>query len=288
MGDMGTVDMGYHFPLAAEFDPTDLNRDGVTNWRDFALLVQGGAPEPQRYMVLCTSPIAIDGDVSDWPGGTIWRPIDQVFSREPNDVSSAEFAVMWNGATNKVNLAVRVVDDVHVITDEYVVYNASDRLEIYSQGDAAGGTGWSQVWDVVQHYMIGPDTAGGSWGNWALDQTLDPNMGLEYAAVVSGDTYTYKAAVPQYDNYGGFSGGATIPTTLTEDNTVRFDLLVLTRHSSGYGWLGENTLLSKFSNANRIAPYTLAGPEGLPDDINDDGIINLFDQLHGLLQFWLQ
>lgn len=156
----------------------------------------------------------------------------------------------WPGVGN-INADPQFVQDP--LGDYYLSHMAAGQ-GIDSQSDAAGGTGCSQVWDVAQHYMIGPDTAGGSWGNWALGQTLDPNVGLEYAAVVSGDTYTYEAAVPQYDNYGGFSGGATIPTTLTEDNTVRFDLLILTRHSSGVRLTGRKHPAQKIQQGTGSPP----------------------------------
>jgi hypothetical protein len=234
----------------------------------------------------------VDGNLDDWMGDVEWVALDKVYGYSPNDVEEAWFALQWDGDANKVYAAVIVYDSDHVFTDEYVSWDASDRIEVYSQGDAAGGSGWHGIYDVAQHYMVGPNTVGGYWGTWALGQTLGGDEGLEYAVRVDGNEIVYEIGVTQFDNYGGFSGGETIVTELEVGDVVGFDLVVSTRWSGGFGMLSENLMTGKYLDADKFARYMLAEEVGGPPcfervgDLDGNCAVNWAD-LAILIDSWL-
>ena len=199
----------------------------------------------------------VDGDLSDWSSQQEWIDLDQIYSGDPNDVTEARVAFRWDPDTNKVYAAVVVTDVDHVFSDEYDVYDASDRIEIYTQGSAAGGTGFYNNYGIAQHYMVGPDTAGGSWGTWALGQTIDPNANFEYAVQVVGNQIIYEIGFTQFDYYGGIAGGDSILTDLYPGRTIRLDIIAGSRHASGFGMRSENLMTGKYFDADKFAPYLL-------------------------------
>ena len=175
-----------------------------------------------------------------------------------------------------------VVEDAdHVFRDDYGTWDASDRIEVHSQGTAAGGTGWYGINDIAQHYMTGPNTLSGSWAAWAADGgVIDPDAGFEYAAVVEGSTIRYEIGVTQFDYYGGISGGQTIVSSLFAGKLVGFDIIVSTRWDSGFGMYAENLMTNKFQDAGQFAKYTLVDTLSVvpaAGDLDEDGDVDLFD-----------
>jgi hypothetical protein len=229
----------------------DTNYDRQVDFRDFAILA-----EYWPYKTIRQGRVIVDGDLSEWQG-VEWIRLDNIYDGHPDDVNSAKFALFWNEDTNKIYAAVVVNDRDHVFRDDYGTWNASDRIEVYSQGDAEGGSGWTRVYDIAQQYMVGPRTLGGSWAYWGVGESIGSGAGLEYAVTVNGNQIIYEVGVTQFDNYGGFSGGDTIKTQLKVGKIVRFDMVIDTRYSEGFGMLSENTVMGKYNNANSIALYKL-------------------------------
>jgi hypothetical protein len=291
VGDSGIVDMGYHHPISGpEPIPGDMDEDFDVDGDDYTLFAAGwGVPS----MTIRRGSVVVDGNLGDWPAGLEWVPLDKVYYGSPNDLGPAWFALQWDVDANKVYVAVIAYDSNHVFSDEYVDWDASDRIEIYSQGDAEGGSGWTGVYDVAQHYMAGPNTADGSWATWGQGEPLDANVGLECAVVVDGDQIIYEVGVTQFDNYGGFSAGETIITDLDVGDVVRFDVVASSRFSDGFGMISENQMTGKYNNADRIARYMLVGESGGPPCLEqrvfdlDGNCVTSFADLWILVEQWL-
>jgi hypothetical protein len=258
----------------------DFDNSGGVDFIDFAALARCWREFSRR---IPHGTVVVDGDVSEWLLGTQWASLDTIYLPNPNDVTDAMFALRWNESTNKVYVAVMVEDHDHIFRDDYGVWDASDRIEVYSQGDSAGGSGWTWTYDVAQHYMVGPNTSGGGWANWSHGEAISPDVGLEYAVAVTGDWITYEVGVPQFDNYGGFSGGETVETQLREGHVVRFDVVVDTRWGAdGFGMLSENDMTGKFDNADSIALYMLVdelapGCDYPTGDLDENGVLDYAD-----------
>jgi hypothetical protein len=276
----------YLFTIDVELPDVDSRKDRIINFLDLAIL-------GKKWLSICQEPewcegvdfnfngivdhkdlqkivnhwlevsrnirhgyVFVDGDLSEWSESD-WIPFDKVYYGSPNDVNAAKFALKWNEDTNKIYAAVVVNDRDHVFRDDYGTWNASDRIEVYSQGDAEGGSGWTRVYDIAQQYMVGPKTSGGSWAYWGVGEFIGGDAGFEYVITVNGDQIIYEVGVTQFDNYGSFSGGDTIKTQLKVGKIVRFDVVIDTRYSGGFGMLSENTMTGKYNNANSIALYKL-------------------------------
>ena len=261
----------------------DLNHDDKVNFNDFDSFATGF---PAIWLGCQKSiphgSVIVDGDLNEWAGAK-WIPLDKVYYGYPNDINIAKFALCWNKDTNKIYAAVIVDDTDHVFRDDYGNWDASDRIEVYSQGDAAGGSGWSGVYDVAQQYMVAPDTMGGCWATWGLGQTIEPEAGFEYAVIDYGGPLIYEVGVQMFDNYGARSGGETVITNLSTGHIVRFDVLANTRWGQeGFGMLSENTMTGKHKNADNIAIYTLVEQPGeqcilLAADLDRNGVLNFVD-----------
>ena len=240
----------------------DLNLDGIVNLADLAFTANQWLMDAKSYTLENSRHIhrgvaVVDGDLSEWDTHAEWIDLDQIYNDEPNDILEAKAAFRWDAFTNKVYAAVIVTDTDHVFTDDYEFWEAGDRIEIYSQGSAAGGTGFYDNYGIAQHYMVGPDTTGGCWGTWALGQTIDADANFEYAVQVVGNEIHYEIGVTQFDYYGGIAGGDSILTNLYPYRTVRLDIIASTRHAEGFGMLAENLMREKYRYADQFAPYWL-------------------------------
>jgi hypothetical protein len=164
----------------------------------------------------------------------------------------------------------------------YTDWDASDRIEIYCQGDAAGGTGWNEDYDAAQQYMVGADGSGGKWANWGRGYAIGEDAGFEYAVNVSGDMIVYEVGVTAFDHYGGRSGETSVVTELTEGIIVGFDVTACTRWADdGFGMLSENLMTGKSADASQFARYVLADADGDAGfdvaDLDGDGVVGLGD-----------
>jgi hypothetical protein len=271
--DKSIVDMGYHY----SFSPgsPDIDEDGDIDFVDYAWLSMGLFFETSKQIP--RGSVVVDGDFNDWPEDVEWQELDEVYWGNPNDVSGARFALQWDANKNKIYAAVVVNDTSHVFLDEYLAWDASDLLEVYSQGDAEDGAGWNGIYDVAQQYYVAPDTYGESWATWARGLTLGPDVGLEYAVDVNGPQIIYEVGVRGFDNYGGFSGGETVVTDLHAGHVVGFDLVVCTRSDANdFGMLSENLMTYKYNDASRFAKYLLVD-KIFPADMDGNGANNYAD-----------
>ncbi len=287
--DAGVVDMGYHYP-AAVASIADLNGDGVVNMIDFGWFAEGWRGRIDGRIAKGSA--AVDGLIGEWAGSE-WIMLDETYYGEATDVDNARMALRWDSETDKIYAAVVVHDTAWWFTEVYTAWDASDRIEVYCQGDAAGGTGWGGGdYDVAQQYMVGADGAGGAWAAWGWGEAIGEDAGFEYAVSVSGDMIIYEVGVSAFDHNGGLSGGDTIVTDLHSGAVVGFDLVVDTRWASaGFGMLSENLMTGKSIDAGQFARYVLidtgsgAGRFDVADQ-NGNGIME-FDDLVRFAEEWL-
>ncbi|MBN1125746.1 MAG: right-handed parallel beta-helix repeat-containing protein [Sedimentisphaerales bacterium] len=295
--DRGIVDMGYHYPGNESLSAADLSGDGVVNLLDFAILagqwdLMGsiGQPGASDLPKIVAGQRTIDASIADWPDDTIWIDLDRVYDGGPDDIPEARFALAWDNRTNTIYAAVIVTDTDHVFADQYGTWDGSDRIEVYCQGDAAGGTGWYGIYDQAQQYYLAPDTTGGSWARWPNDQEIAPDAGLEFAVAVYGNVIVYEAAVTPFDYYGGLVGQPSVVTDLDVGKVIGFDIVALTRTSSGgYGMLSANDMQGKYHDADQFAHYLLISTwdcEDLSADLDGDCYVNIND-LAILAEVWL-
>jgi hypothetical protein len=234
----------------------DLDNDCDIDFFDYASFAMGRAYGTSHQIP--RGSVVVDGDLGDWQGSVEWKELDEVYWGNPNDVSGARFALQWDANTNKVYAVVVVNDTNHLFLDEYVYWDASDRIEVYSQGDAEDGAGWNDIYDVAQQYYVAPDTSDGNWATWAEGETLGGDVGLEYAVDVNGTQIIYEVGVRQFDNYGGFSGGETVVTELHAGHVVGFDIVANTRWGiDEFGMLSENLMMGKYNDAGKFGKYIL-------------------------------
>ncbi|MBW8041858.1 MAG: hypothetical protein FVQ85_17920 [Planctomycetes bacterium] len=264
--------------------PPDWDNDFDVDFYDYAWFVMVWSYRPSN--LIPRGSVVVDGDLSDWPPSVEWIELDEVYLGNPNDVSEARFALQWDEATGKVYAAVVVNDTNHLFLDEYVYWDASDRIEVYSQGDAENGAGWNGIYDVAQQYYVAPDTSDGNWATWAEGDMLGGDEGFEYAVDVNGAQIIYEVGVRQFDNYGGFSGTETLLTDLHPGHVVGFDIVACTRwDTTNFGMLSENLMMGKYKDAGKFAKYILVD-EIFSTDLDGNGANNNAD-LGILFESWL-
>jgi len=284
LGDKGIVDMGYHYPAIKEVGNPDFDEDGDVDFFDYAWFATGW-PNGTLNQIPRGS-VAVDGDLSDWPESVVWRELDKIYYGNPDDVIDARFALQWDAAANKVYAVVVINDTNHVFLDEYIYWDASDRLEIYCQGNATGGSSWDRIYDVAQQYYVAPNSTGDGWATWAMGETLAEDVDLEYVVRVVGNFIIYEVGVRMFDNYGGFSGGETLVTDLHAGHVVGFDIVASTRWDTvNFGMLSENLMTGKYRDAGKFARYILVD-EIFSADLDGNGVVNFAD-LGILVENWL-
>jgi hypothetical protein len=233
--------------------------------------------------------ITVDGSLSEWPADSEWVYLSHLYSGDNSyDVKTAKMSLRWDGSTDKIYAAVIVDDPEHNFSDT-ATYTA-DLVEIYSQGDAAGGTGWgaggTKYFDAAQQYFVGHKISTGKWAAWADLTSIASSAGFESAVTLNGDKIIYEIGIKQFNNYGGISGGATEGTDLTAGDIIGLDIVADTVYTNGFSMLSENMFLDKYLDAGQFQQYELVnslsqrncGVWGyLKSDISQDCRVNLTD-----------
>ncbi len=211
--------------------------------------------------------VVVDGNLKEWGADTYWLDLDEVYYGAPNDITYAKFALRWNADTDRIYAAVVVEDTDHFFSDEYIHWDASDRVEVYCQGSAAGGTDWLGVYDKAQQYHIVPGATIEEWVSWATGEQVSSDVGLEYAVRQTGYRIMYEIAIPAFENYGGISGDPTVRSNLISGKTVGLDVTVCSRmHDGGFGMLavsGNSIDAPRVDNADNFTKYVLVGNGGV-------------------------
>jgi len=265
---------------------------------DGCVQVPGGIPT-YKIAPVPGGGIAVDGDLADWPSDTEWILLDDEYSGSgfPFDVTGARFSALWDGDDEKIYVAVVIEDNDPCFSDTYGVWDASDRIEIYSQGDAAGGP-YTAAYEVAQHDRVGPGATIDHWATWADGVALGGDAQFESDVAVNGNTITYELGIKQFDNYAGKGGsGATDVTDLQLGHTVGLDIVASTRYNGGvdFGMLAENTFGGKYQDAGQFQLYELVttlpaqfcGDWGyLASDLSGDCTVGLEDFAEVALE-WL-
>jgi hypothetical protein len=294
--DTEIVDMGYHYDRPSL---ADADGDGNTDLTDYAFL--GGHwqenVEPKGHrehvgeyrsrLALREIPIGsavIDGYVSEWlPMSCPYLDLDKAYYGEAADVHSAVYLIRLDPDSGKIYLIVHVEDEDHVLSNDYIRWDASDRIEVYVQAVPEGGTDFLGKYDIAQQYMIGPKPAGGYWATWALGEQIGEDVDFECVVRRYGESITYEVAVPLFDYYGGFTGQETVRAHLEPASIIGFDVVVSSRSADGFGMLSENLMTGKSQDAGQFAKYIL-GPvklympnAGYRADFNYDGFVDWLD-----------
>lgn len=258
-----------------------------------------GTYEPTGEIVRGTA--TVDGSIAEWSNQVEWIPLNKVLWGSTTDVTEAKMALRWSATTNKIYAAIVVTDTVHFFDDEYIDWDTSDKIEVYSQGDAAGGAYNYAYSDIAQQYFVWHNSlaTGGFSASWAGGDPLvgNPAPNFEYAVSISGNDLIYEVGVQMYDNYAGrLPSGDTIITNLAVGKVVGFDIAVDTRRGNGgdeFGMLAANTYENKATNASNFAQYTLVeqascGMLGYLDgDVNGNCYID-FGDFSELASEWMQ
>jgi hypothetical protein len=245
----------------------------------------------------------VDGDLADWSDAGVWTDLDKVYYLDPNDVSRAQVAMRWDGATDKVYAAVVVDDSNHVLTDAYESWDAGDRVEVFCAGDISDGggsygAGTQMLYAKAQQYMVGPNTTEGCWAAWGNGEAIETEAEFEYAVKVDADCIIYEIGAKAFDHYGSGPEGGTIATDLVENRVVGFDIVVDTRWGDKvpggdrFGMLSENPMGGKHKNSGNFARYVLLERLGgscrvpMKADLDRDTFIGTAD-LAAFVRQWL-
>lgn len=314
-GDFGTVYLN-----------GDINKDCAVTMTDVDVMADEwlGCTEPtgigcikatldlastMNYNAPQSSSITVDGTLTDWSDAA-WTDISTDISDQlavetnskgvapaglpyagrkiATDVESAVYAVKWDDATDKLYLAVKVVDTQHNFKPFDVadpcVY---DRIDVYVQGANTGGEVDALNYATAQRYTVGADGLGGTWKTLAGDPNAGAVQGITAVTTVSGDEILYEVAITPYDSFAGRTGGAVTPTALTNGKVVKFDVTVASRYAStyyDYGMLAANLKQLKWSaidSWNMVTcndAVTTCGSWGYKDaDTNGDCRVALAD-----------
>ena len=287
----------------------DLTQDCKVNYEDLDVFCQEWLKctmpngigcdqlEPEQTGTIVQGVATIDANLSDWSDQDEWVYVENtIYGTTPPDISVAKFALRWDSATHSIYGAVVVNDANHIFTDGYGdSWDASDRIEVYCQGDAAGGAYDDVVCEEAQQYFIGHGTSG-SWAS--LASGWDILSDFTYATSVDGNNIIYEFKAVQYDNFGEdfMAVNPTVISDLTAGKTIRFDIVIDGRwgiNAADIGVLAANTNTGRATNADNFAIYTLVesapcGAWGRYDaDLNQDCTVNFAD-FADLAEDWLK
>jgi hypothetical protein len=258
--------------------------------------VQGDIAEPTG--TIARGSATVNAVLDEWTGAE-WVPIDKNIYLNPDDVTEAKMALRWDETEDKVYAAVVVTDTTHFFSDDYDgIWDASDRIEIFSQGDInAGDPNFND--ENVQQYFFGSKIAadGTSWRSWANGFAILDDPCLEAAVAIDGDTITYELGIKMYDEYCGRIGGcsSTVVSALAVGEQVRLDVVVDTRWGNleaEFGVLAVTSLENRSGDASSITVYDLVedipcGGWGYVDaDLFRDCVVDVKD-LDVFAQNWL-
>ncbi|NLE28644.1 MAG: hypothetical protein GX629_03100, partial [Phycisphaerae bacterium] len=230
--------------------------------------------------------IVVDGDLSDWSAAD-FIPLDTPYDGDgASDVINAYYAAKWN-STGKIYVAVKVTDSSQYLVDECEGWDKSDTVEIYlhTQGTTdkyVASSNWNHNWESAQQYITGLRTDGGSvWTILGGSSSAAPAVaGITAAGSRSGATYIYEYELTPYDSFGGWFGGPSIVSTLSENDVIGLDICVSSTDSEGnfLGMISENDLPEKEEYVSSIGIHRL-GPEVtyIPGDANFDNKVDVGD-----------
>lgn len=158
-------------------------------------------------MPKCQGGRTVDGVVTDWSSDPdYWIDLDQTYSGNPQDITSAKYTACWDPVEDKIYAAIVVEDTDHVFESAPTAANSSDRVEIFVQGALWPEDDWWSWWsdpcyyyDIAQHYAVGymgilPGWSWAAFGNGVyIPGDTEPGDADFYAAArVSGGTITYE------------------------------------------------------------------------------------------------
>ena len=252
----------------------------AVDWVSCTIPGQAGCDELEPTAVIPAGTATVDADLSDWSDAT-WISLNELYAGAPNDINEAKFAVRWDGATDKIYVAVVVDDRDHVLSDFPFAWDSHDHVEIYSQGDPNSGDTYDPNYVIAQQYIVGEGTTT-NWGFWADGSDIAGDAEFEYATDVSGTELIYEVGVKQFNIYGGKSSETTVVRDLAAGDVVGFDIVAFSRYTGDYEMKSENTMTGKYNDASAFRQYTLlagdCGRWGYHDgDTNEDCKVDFAD-----------
>ena len=151
------------------------------------------------------SPPAIDGSLDDWPASPTVRSAYRVYAFSGWDGSSdldATWQLAWD--EGRLYVAVQVLDDVHVQTQEGALIYQGDSVELQVDSDPEAratrvNPATSQVILSPGNFAGTPPSAARFRGTEEGDLPLAPRHSIEVAARQTADGYVLEAAIPWSD-----------------------------------------------------------------------------------------
>ena len=241
-------------------------------WQDCSMPGVGGCSEyvtpGQSEYLIPEGSAAVDGDLSEWTGAD-WISMDQVYAPTPADITSAQFAVRWNDATNRIYVAIKVDDTTHVFDDSWGSipddWKKNDRAEVYF---SVNGGSFVDYHTRAQQYVLGH----GPTADWAVlggyrqggpPPAVPADANFVYIVDTNGNEIQYEIGLTPFEYYDGLAqtGPNTVVLDLAHNETVLFDVVAITNYVSGYGAVAENTNGGKYNDTTAFTEYTLFDPD---------------------------
>ncbi|NLF31726.1 MAG: hypothetical protein GX591_12660 [Planctomycetes bacterium] len=230
-------------------------------------------------------PVVVDGDLGEWEND-YWIELDTVLSGNPEDVTSARYAVRWDDGANLLYVAVEVVDTDHRFGTPGT-WAAFDALEI-SLDAADHGTAFGPRMGYGQHIII---DGGGLWISTGSKLLIAADLVAQWAAGPIGQTLTYEVAIVPYAFYAGW-GAVDTDGRVDSDDSVEvaldnwtwmgLDVVVGSRARRSFGQLANNAVADKAARGDTLQTWLLvwATRDGAcPGDASGDGVVDNNDLL---------
>ncbi len=197
--------------------------------------------------------IVIDGDVADWPAKLPRHPVrmnGESEAVERSDSFAASFRAGYDRVENAVYIALEVVDDVHVVSDD------------------AGSDDWQRFDSAIAYVDFNHTVSGSGSGLYLVtgdhrSMLSDDSSWDADAAELSWDTA--EAAVARRGTTTVYEWRFTSPRKLLVNSVIGIDFLVADQDAAGEG--SPATLFSwgpgfgKSQSGGRTGDLLLVGPE---------------------------
>jgi len=242
------------------------------------------------YIYRADNSVQVDGDLSEWQESE-FVPLNKVFYGNPM-ISSASYAVRWDGSAHQFYVAVKVNDSARIFNDTYDKWNTQDGIEVYLHTTGGAPYNYEETQDSAQQYVLGlkavrngTDTTEHVWAMFAGEYAVDREAaGFQVAGVEEVDVLGhptgwvyYEIRMTAYEYLDRSVPGSSIISPLSAGDIVGVDVVVSDKWGEGdsdFGMMGENDVVNKHIDWRRIGLHKLARNAG---DANGDGKVNVGD-----------
>jgi hypothetical protein len=229
----------------------------------------------------------VDGDLSEWQESE-FVSIDQDYYPRPQ-ITSASYAVRWDGTTDQFYVAVKVLDENPVFLDACAGWDQQDGIEIYLHTTGGEPYDYEETQSSAQQYVLGlkanhtgTDATEHVWVTFACEEDVPREaVGFQAAGVQELDELGnptgwlfYEVKMTAYESLDKTDPANSIISPLSADDTVGIDVIICDKYNGGFGMKGENTISPKHSDWRLIGLHKLSP---IPGDANKDDMVNVGD-----------